>query len=145
MKGGGWNQSRTFWTRKAGGIKTVVMGKGKDLGDMQARDMSTWNANGLNAMRTYYPSNICDLDTCFPNGGSLLSKHPCILSPVQVCLSHKNNYHLLHTSYVLGILNMLLLILMTVLNRKWHGTNFRGRNSNSEIKGFAHDGGVTDC
>lgn len=46
------------------------------------------------------------------------------LSPVQVCLSHKNRYHLLHARYVFGILNMLLLIRMTILNRKWHSTNF---------------------
>lgn len=45
------------------------------------------------------------------------------LSLVQVCLSHKNRYHLLHARYVLRILNMLFLIRMTILNRKWHGTN----------------------
>lgn len=41
VDGGGWNQSRTFCTRIVRGIKTVVMGKGKELKDMQARDLST--------------------------------------------------------------------------------------------------------
>lgn len=64
------------------------------------------------------------LTSAFQGVAAYLAGTQAALSPVQVCPSHKNSYHLLYTSYVLGILNVLLLIRMAVLNRKWHATNF---------------------
>ena len=60
------------------------------------------------------------------------------LSPVQVYLSYKSNYHFLHTCYVLGILNMLLLIHVTILrSRKWHSTNFTKEETQTQtLKGL---------
>lgn len=46
------------------------------------------------------------------------------LAPVQVYLLHKNNYDLLHTCHVLGILNILLLTSITTLRSRIWATNF---------------------
>ena len=81
---------------------------------------------------------IVALTSAFQVVAAFLAGTRASLSPVQVCLSHKNNYHLLHRSYVLGILNMLLLIPMTVLNRKCHSTNFtEAETQNLRLKVFA--------
>lgn len=63
MKGHGCNYSRAIWARMARGIETVV--EGKDIGNMQPKDLSTGHVNGLNTLRAHSVPETCDLASIF--------------------------------------------------------------------------------
>lgn len=126
MEGKGCNQSKAFWTRAAWGIKRVVMGREKWKG-MWATDFKThWE---LTVQQT-----LVALSSASQEVEAFLASNHVSLSPVQVYPSQKNNYPLLHTHYVLCVLNMLLPVHVIILrSRKCHGADFAEEETQTQI------------